>query len=104
MSALRSNPTPSGVEPWNVPITPKVVKQVSIVCFIAWVASVYDFTLFGTLLPVIAEDFGCAAVSAGSEMVAAQVALARDDPESALSTGRSAELLNMPLLDFIRGN
>lgn len=58
MSALRSNPTPSGVEPWNVPITPKVVKQVSVVCFIAWVASVYDFTLFGTLLPVIAEDFG----------------------------------------------
>ena len=35
MSALRSNPTPSGVETWNVPITPKVVKQVSIVCFIA---------------------------------------------------------------------
>ena len=58
MSSLRSNPTPSGVEPWNVKITPKTIRQVSVVCFIAWVASVYDFTLFGTLLPVIAEDFG----------------------------------------------
>jgi MFS family permease len=45
-------------EPWNVPITRKTITQVSIVCFIAWVASVYDFTLFGTLLPVIAEEFG----------------------------------------------
>jgi MFS family permease len=58
MSSLRSNPTPPGVEPWNVKITPKTIRQVSIVCFIAWVASVYDFTLFGTLLPVIAEEFG----------------------------------------------
>ncbi|MFF0990612.1 MFS transporter [Kocuria nitroreducens] len=58
MSSLRSNPTPSGVEPWNVKVTPQMVRKVSIVCFIAWVVSVYDFTLFGTLLPVIAEDFG----------------------------------------------
>ncbi|GLB66018.1 MFS transporter [Arthrobacter mangrovi] len=46
------------VEPWNVKITKKTITHVSIVCFIAWVASVYDYTLFGTLLPVIAEDFG----------------------------------------------
>ncbi|WP_053382866.1 MFS transporter [Leucobacter celer] len=46
------------VEPWNVPITKATITKVSIVCFIAWVASVYDYTLFGTLLPVIAEDFG----------------------------------------------
>lgn len=57
MSALRSNPTPSGVEAWNVKISPKTIRQVSIVCFIAWVASVYDYTLFGTLLPVIAKEF-----------------------------------------------
>lgn len=38
----------------------------------------------------IAKDFGCAAVRAGSETVAAQVALARDDPESALPMARSA--------------
>ncbi|QIM17804.1 MFS transporter [Leucobacter coleopterorum] len=47
-----------GVEPWNVPITKATVTKVSVVCFIAWVASVYDYTLFGTLLPVIAEEFG----------------------------------------------
>lgn len=53
-------PTPHGrsVEPWNVQITPKTIRQVSVVCFIAWVASVYDYTLFGTLLPVIAHEFG----------------------------------------------
>ena len=58
MSSPRSSATSSGVEPWNVRITPKTIRQVSVVCFIAWVASVYDFTLFGTLLPVIAEEFG----------------------------------------------
>lgn len=57
MSAARSD-SKSSVEPWDVQITPQMVRKVSIVCFIAWVVSVYDFTLFGTLLPVIAEDFG----------------------------------------------
>jgi MFS family permease len=57
MSSLRS-PNGRPVEPWNVPITKKTITQVSVVCFIAWVASVYDYTLFGTLLPVIAEEFG----------------------------------------------
>src|SRR3954462_6502332 len=66
MSSVSSNPTRSGVEPWNVKITPKTIRQVSIVCFIAWVASVYDFTLFGTLLPVIAEDFGWSVAEAAA--------------------------------------
>ncbi len=44
--------------PWDMPITRKTIAQVSIICFLAWVASVYDYTLFGTLLPIIAEDFG----------------------------------------------
>ncbi|WP_149958043.1 MFS transporter, partial [Zafaria cholistanensis] len=57
MSSLRS-PQGRPVEPWNVQITRKTITHVSIVCFIAWVASVYDFTLFGTLLPVIADEFG----------------------------------------------
>lgn len=57
MSSTR--PVSSGpVAPWDVQITPSMIRKVSIVCFIAWVISVYDFTLFGTLLPVIAEDFG----------------------------------------------
>lgn len=47
-----------GVQPWNVVITRKQIGYASLVCFIAWAASVYDYTLFGTLLPVIAEDFG----------------------------------------------
>ena len=45
-------------EPWNREVSKKTIYYVSFVCFIAWVASVYDYTLFGTLLPVIAEDFG----------------------------------------------
>lgn len=58
MSKLGSDAPLEAVEPWNVEVTPQMVRKVSIVCFIAWVVSVYDFTLFGTLLPVIAEDFG----------------------------------------------
>jgi MFS family permease len=45
-------------EPWNRPVTRKTITSVSIIAFLAWVVSVYDFTLFGTLLPVLAEDFG----------------------------------------------
>jgi len=48
----------SADEPWNTIITKKQIGYASLVCFIAWVASVYDYTLFGTLLPVIADDFG----------------------------------------------
>ena len=51
-------------EPWNAVITKKQIGYASLVCFIAWVASVYDYTLFGTLLPVIAEDFGWSAAKA----------------------------------------
>lgn len=36
----------------------KDVVKITIACFLAWVFSVYDFTLFGTLLPEIAKDFG----------------------------------------------
>lgn len=58
MTKLQPGDPSAAVEPWNVKVTPQMVRKVSIVCFIAWVVSVYDFTLFGTLLPVIAEDFG----------------------------------------------
>jgi MFS family permease len=40
------------------PITNKTLVYSSIVCFLAWVFSVYDYTLFGTLLPLISEEFG----------------------------------------------
>lgn len=60
----RSTPA---VAPWDRVITPRTLLAVSLVCFFAWVFSVYDYTLFGTLLPVIAEDFGwSAAFAAGS--------------------------------------
>ncbi len=55
---MSASTRPAAVEPWNRTITPRTLLTVSIVCFFAWVFSVYDFTLFGTLLPVIAEDFG----------------------------------------------
>ncbi|WP_327129549.1 MFS transporter [Streptomyces sp. NBC_01727] len=34
------------------------IAYVSVICGLAWIASVYDFTLFGTVLPVIADEFG----------------------------------------------
>lgn len=50
--------SPPQQSPWLRPVPGSVLKKVSVVAFFAWVFSVYDFTLFGTLLPVIAEDFG----------------------------------------------
>lgn len=34
------------------------VIYASVVCFLAWAFAVYDYVLFGTLLPVISEEFG----------------------------------------------
>lgn len=62
----RTQTAAAKIEPWNVVITGKKMAYVSVVCFIAWVASVYDYTLFGTLLPVIAEDFGWSAAQSMS--------------------------------------
>jgi MFS family permease len=42
----------------RVVITRKDVRYAGWVAFLAWVFSVYDYILFGTLLPKIAEDFG----------------------------------------------
>ncbi|MBW4716405.1 MFS transporter [Saccharothrix obliqua] len=47
--------------PGGAPLAPRMVRRVSIVCFLAWVFSVFDHTLFGTLLPQIADDFGWSA-------------------------------------------
>lgn len=63
-------------------ISPRVIRTTSIVCFLAWVFSVYDFVLFGTLLPKIADEFGWSAsyatavatwVTAGTFVVALAV-------------------------------
>lgn len=61
------------IAPWDVPVTPSMIRNVSIVCFVAWVISVYDFTLFGTLLPVIAEDFGWSTAQSTTVNTIAQV-------------------------------
>lgn len=39
------------------------VFYISIVCFLAWVFSVFDYVLFGTLLPRIADEFGWSAAT-----------------------------------------
>lgn len=44
--------------PWNQPLNRRKITFVAVIAFCAWVASVYDYTLFGTLLPVLAEEFG----------------------------------------------
>ncbi|MGM7669870.1 MFS transporter [Microbacterium sp. A93] len=69
-----SRPVSSGpVAPWDVPVTPSMIRKVSAVCFVAWIISVYDFTLFGTLLPVIAEDFGWSTAESTTVNTIAQV-------------------------------
>lgn len=44
--------------PGGAPLSARMIRRVSLVCFLAWVFSVFDHTLFGTLLPEIAIDFG----------------------------------------------
>lgn len=39
-------------------ITPRDVKIASWICFFAWTSAVYDFVLFGNLLPELAADLG----------------------------------------------
>ncbi|GAA3056292.1 MFS transporter [Pseudonocardia yunnanensis] len=51
-------PPGASVQPWRRPVTTKTITYVSVITFLAWVMSVYDYTLFGTLLPVLAKEFG----------------------------------------------
>ncbi|GAA3676209.1 MFS transporter [Arthrobacter ginkgonis] len=44
--------------------TPRDVKIASWICFFAWTVAVYDFVLFGNLLPIMAEDLGLSAAGA----------------------------------------
>jgi MFS family permease len=45
-------------EPTSHEISNNTLIYTSVICFLAWVFSVYDYTLFGTLLPVMADEFG----------------------------------------------
>jgi MFS family permease len=58
MAGTTAGTTAGTVPAWKREVTPQMLMKVSVVCFLAWVFSVYDYTLFGTLLPKIAEDFG----------------------------------------------
>jgi MFS family permease len=40
------------------PVTNKQIRFATVLCFLAWAFAVYDFILFGTLLPKIGEDLG----------------------------------------------
>jgi len=49
----------AGADDWRPnTITKKDTRFATGTAFLAWVFAVYDFILFGTLLPVISEDFG----------------------------------------------
>ena len=54
MTFSDSIPIQSGVRSF----TPRDVKIASWICFFAWTVAVYDFVLFGNLLPIMAEDLG----------------------------------------------
>lgn len=52
------HPDPVGNAAWSAPtVTRKQVNYATWVCFFAWVFAVYDFILFGTLLPQLGEHF-----------------------------------------------
>ncbi len=53
-----SGSVPADAPNINRNITNKTLIYSSVVCFLAWVFSVYDYTLFGALLPVISDEFG----------------------------------------------
>jgi MFS family permease len=54
----RATQSPPALNINNSVVTKGQFIYASIVAFFAWVFSTYDFILFGTLLPVMAEDFG----------------------------------------------
>lgn len=75
-----SAPKPSSSTRWQVPqVTERDVRRATWVCFFAWTFAVYDFVLFGNLLPKLAADLGWSssastgintAVTAGTALVA----------------------------------
>jgi MFS family permease len=57
-SAGGSGGVPADAPAIDTNITNRTLVYSSVVCFLAWVFSVYDYTLFGALLPVISDEFG----------------------------------------------
>lgn len=50
--------TTYSTQPTTSSVTPRDVRFATWICFFAWTFAVYDFVLFGNLLPVLAEDLG----------------------------------------------
>lgn len=80
--------SPASTMTWkpNV-ITPKDARFATVLAFFAWTFAVYDFVLFGTMLPAMAKDFGWAPatstaintwVSVGTFVVAILLGLVAD--------------------------
>jgi MFS family permease len=87
-----SNPdgrTSVDTTPIQTNLSNRTLVYASIVAFLAWVLSVYDFTLFGTLLPKIASDMGWSTAFSTGVATAVQIGVII----VALSVG--------PLLDYV---
>jgi MFS family permease len=72
-------PMATSVKPAAAPVTTRDVRLATWICFFAWTFAVYDFVLFGNLLPILAKELGWAAsqstevntwVTAGTALVA----------------------------------
>src|SRR5215204_1411187 len=61
------------VEGIQTTFTTRELVYPSIIAFLAWVVCVYDYIMFGTLLPKMADDFGCA--TATSTLIATIVSI-----------------------------
>ncbi|WP_134655882.1 MFS transporter [Streptomyces sp. H23] len=71
VASQKSGPGPAAQQP----ATNRTIAYVCLICGLAWVMSVYDFTLFGTLLPVMADDFGWSAAQATTVNTICQVGI-----------------------------
>lgn len=81
-----TSPMPTATWKPNI-ITPKDARFATVLAFFAWTFAVYDFVLFGTMLPAMAKDFGWQAatstaintwVSVGTFVVAILLGLVAD--------------------------
>jgi len=62
MSQSAAQPKDSAATAWQPPtVNLKQVNYATWVCFFAWIFAVYDFILFGTLLPRLGDHFGWSA-------------------------------------------
>lgn len=66
MSTAASEANKSSVTDKFSDLTQKDIIYASIVAFFAWMLAVYDYTIFGTLLPLMSKDFGWSNATTGT--------------------------------------